>query len=179
MGEIYHLYSEVEKMQQQNELYQQTIEQLRKQTNPLDYIIGSSQAIGHIKSTIAIFANSGLSLLLTGETGVGKEVFANALHQLSSRSASNFVKINCAAIPKDLLESELFGYEGGAFTGAKKGGKIGKFELADGGTLLLEKCPFRSSPNFCGFCRKKKLNVSVVSHLSKSMSALSAVQTRT
>ena len=138
MGEIYHLYSEVEKMQQQNELYQQTIEQLRKQTNPLDYIIGSSQAIGHIKSTIAIFANSGLSLLLTGETGVGKEVFANALHQLSSRSASNFVKINCAAIPKDLLESELFGYEGGAFTGAKKGGKIGKFELADGGTLLLD-----------------------------------------
>ena len=111
MGEIYHLYSEVEKMQQQNELYQQTIEQLRKQTNPLDYIIGSSQAIGHIKSTIAIFANSGLSLLLTGETGVGKEVFANALHQLSSRSASNFVKINCAAIPKDLLESELFGHD--------------------------------------------------------------------
>ena len=61
-----------------------------------------------------------------------------ALHQLSSRSTSNFVKINCAAIPKDLLESELFGYEGGAFTGAKKGGKIGKFELADGGTLLLD-----------------------------------------
>ena len=125
-------------MQQQNELYQQTIEQLRKQTNPLDYIIGTSQAIQQIKSTIAIFANSGLSILLTGETGVGKEVFANALHQLSSRSTSNFVKINCAAIPKDLLESELFGYEGGAFTGAKKGGKIGKFELADGGTLLLD-----------------------------------------
>ena len=138
VGEIYHLYSEVEKMQQQNELYQQTIEQLRKQTNPLDYIIGTSQSIQQIKSTIAIFANSGLSLLLTGETGVGKEVFANALHQLSSRSTSNFVKINCAAIPKDLLESELFGYEGGAFTGAKKGGKIGKFELADGGTLLLD-----------------------------------------
>lgn len=138
VGEIYNLYSEVEKMQQQNELYQQTIEQLRKQTNPLDYIIGTSQAIQQIKSTIAIFANSGLSILLTGETGVGKEVFANALHQLSSRSTSNFVKINCAAIPKDLLESELFGYEGGAFTGAKKGGKIGKFELADGGTLLLD-----------------------------------------
>ncbi|MFR4969911.1 MAG: sigma 54-interacting transcriptional regulator [Lachnospiraceae bacterium] len=138
VGEIYNLYSEVEKMQQQNELYQQTIEQLRKQTNPLDYIIGTSQAIQQIKSTIAIFANSGLSILLTGETGVGKEVFANALHQLSSRSTSNFVKINCAAIQKDLLESELFGYEGGAFTGAKKGGKIGKFELADGGTLLLD-----------------------------------------
>ena len=103
VGEIYNLYSEVEKMQQQNELYQQTIEQLRKQTNPLDYIIGTSQAIQQIKSTIAIFANSGLSILLTGETGVGKEVFANALHQLSSRSTSNFVKINCAAIPKDLL----------------------------------------------------------------------------
>ena len=115
VGEIYNLYSEVEKMQQQNELYQQTIEQLRKQTNPLDYIIGTSQAIQQIKSTIAIFANSGLSILLTGETGVGKEVFANALHQLSSRSTSNFVKINCAAIPKDLLESELFGFTDSLF----------------------------------------------------------------
>ena len=80
-------------MQQQNELYQQTIEQLRKQTNPLDYIIGTSQAIQQIKSTITIFANSGLSILLTGETGVGKEVFANALHQLSSRSTRSTVRL--------------------------------------------------------------------------------------
>ena len=158
MGEIYHLYSEVEKMRQQNELYQQTIEQLRKQTNPLDYIIGSSQAIGHIKSTIAIFANSGLSLLLTGETGVGKEVFANALHQLSSRSASNFVKINCAAIPKDLLESELFGYEGGAFTAPKRAAKSASLNWPMEVLcfwMKSEKCPFRSSPNFCGSAGKR------------------------
>lgn len=87
VGEIYNLYSEVEKMQQQNELYQQTIEQLRKQTNPLDYIIGTSQAIQQIKSTIAIFANSGLSILLTGETGVGKEVFAPT-HCISSAAGA-------------------------------------------------------------------------------------------
>ena len=139
VGEIYNLYSEVEKLQQQNELYQQTIEQLRKQTNPLDYIIGTSQAIQQIKSTIAIFANSGLSILLTGETGVGKEVFANALHQLSSRSTSNLSRSTVRLFQRIFLKSELFRLTKAAlFTGAKKGGKIGKFELADGGTLLLD-----------------------------------------
>lgn len=107
MGEIYHLYSEVEKMQQQNELYP-TDHRAAAQTDQsaglyYRFFAGyRSYQIYH-----CYFSNSGLSLLLTGETGVGKEVFANALHQLSSRSASNFVKVNCAAIPKDLLESEL------------------------------------------------------------------------
>jgi transcriptional regulator with PAS, ATPase and Fis domain len=77
-------------------------------------------------------------MLLTGETGVGKELVAKAIHHLSSRVLNNYVKINCAAIPASLLESELFGYVAGAFTGAIRGGKIGKFELANNGTLLLD-----------------------------------------
>lgn len=67
-----------------------------------------------------------------------RSFFAHAIHMESERVYGNFIKLNCAAIPRDLLESELFGYEGGAFTGAKKEGKIGKFELADGGTIFLD-----------------------------------------
>jgi transcriptional regulator with PAS, ATPase and Fis domain len=91
-----------------------------------------------IKETIQRFAESDLTFLITGDTGTGKEVFANAIHELSKRRNKNFVKINCAAIPKDLLESELFGYEPGSFSGALKEGKVGKFEHANGGTLLLD-----------------------------------------
>ena len=77
-------------------------------------------------------------VLLTGETGTGKEVFANAIHNNGEQREKPMVSINCAAIPNELLVSELFGYEEGAFTGAKKGGKKGKFELASGGTLFLD-----------------------------------------
>jgi transcriptional regulator with PAS, ATPase and Fis domain len=78
------------------------------------------------------------NVLLIGESGTGKELFAHAIHKESERTYGNFVKVNCAAIPAELLESELFGYEKGAFTGANKEGKIGKFELADGGTIFLD-----------------------------------------
>lgn len=78
------------------------------------------------------------NVLITGETGTGKELFARAIHTASSRYNSPFVPINCATFPRDLIESELFGYEEGAFTGAKKGGKMGKFEVANGGTIFLD-----------------------------------------
>ena len=136
ISDISHLYSELEKVRKENEQYREKLRQL--QSTPLDRIIGTSSAITDIKNTISDFACSNLTILLTGETGTGKEVFARAIHELSNRSMNNYIKINCAAIPKDLLESELFGYEEGAFTGAKKAGKIGKFELADNGTLLLD-----------------------------------------
>lgn len=77
-------------------------------------------------------------MLITGKSGTGKEVFAGAIHNLSSRRDNAFIRLNCAAIPDSLLESELFGYEGGAFTGALRGGKIGDFEAANGGTLFLD-----------------------------------------
>lgn len=79
-----------------------------------------------------------LSILLLGESGTGKELFARAIHEASPRHRNPFIAINCAAIPEQLLEAELFGYEEGAFTGAVKGGRLGKFELADGGTLFLD-----------------------------------------
>ncbi|MDR1489513.1 MAG: sigma 54-interacting transcriptional regulator [Desulfovibrio sp.] len=84
------------------------------------------------------FASSDLPIMLSGETGVGKEVFANAVHNASDRRNGPFVCINCTSIPAELLESELFGYEEGAFTGGRRGGKKGKFELASGGTLFLD-----------------------------------------
>ena len=83
-------------------------------------------------------ANSSVKVLLEGETGTGKEIFAHAIHNFSSRRNNPFVAINCAAIPLELIESELFGYEEGAFTGARRGGLLGKIELAEGGTLFLD-----------------------------------------
>ena len=86
------------------------------------------------------------TVLLRGETGTGKEMFARAIHEASPRAARMFVPINCAAIPDHLLESELFGYEEGAFSGAAKGGKKGLFEYAAGGTVLLDEVAELSSP---------------------------------
>ncbi|WP_246938755.1 sigma-54 interaction domain-containing protein [Bacillus pinisoli] len=91
-----------------------------------------------LKEKVKSVASSNISVLIRGESGTGKELFAHSIHQLSSRSHKPFIKINCGAIPEHLLESELFGYEEGSFTGAKKGGKKGKFLLADGGTVFLD-----------------------------------------
>ncbi|AND41851.1 MULTISPECIES: sigma-54-dependent Fis family transcriptional regulator [Cytobacillus] len=104
----------------------------------LDDILGNSSQIHSLKEKVKMVAASDISVLIRGESGTGKELFAHSIHQLSNRSHQPFVKINCGAIPEHLLESELFGYEEGAFTGAKKGGKKGKFQLADGGTLFLD-----------------------------------------
>jgi len=101
-------------------------------------IIGESPTIQHAR-TLAMQAAAGDStVLLLGETGTGKELFAQAIHNKSGRKHHPFMAINCGAIPRDLLESELFGYTGGAFTGAVKGGRPGKFELASGGTIFLD-----------------------------------------
>lgn len=101
-------------------------------------IIGHSQVITEVKERAEKVAKSESTILIRGESGTGKEVFAQAIHGSSKRRKGPFVAINCAAIPEALLESELFGYEEGAFTGAKKGGKQGRFELARGGTLFLD-----------------------------------------
>ena len=101
-------------------------------------IIGNSLAIAETKKLAASAAERKSTVLLLGETGTGKELFAQAIHNASNRRDFPFLAINCGAIPKELLESELFGYAEGAFTGAKKGGRPGKFELADQGTLFLD-----------------------------------------
>jgi two-component system response regulator AtoC len=99
--------------------------------------IGNSQSIRNIKKLIKVVSNTALSVIIYGETGVGKEVVARELHQLSNRSKKRFVKVNCAALPSELLESELFGYEKGAFTGATRF-KPGKFEIASDGIIFLD-----------------------------------------
>jgi TyrR family helix-turn-helix protein len=104
----------------------------------LGNIIGSSTTMQDLKKRTKRFASLELPILITGETGTGKELFAKALHAESQRSNKPFLVINCAALPENLLESELFGYADGAFSGAKKGGKPGLFELADGGSLFLD-----------------------------------------
>lgn len=104
----------------------------------LEDIIGTSPEIMELKQRIRRFAPVEETVLISGETGTGKEMLAQSIHNLSHRSQGPFIAINCAALPETLLESELFGYEEGAFTGAKKGGKQGLFELAHGGTIFLD-----------------------------------------
>lgn len=103
-----------------------------------DDIIGISSEIENLKRKIRAIAPSQSTVLISGETGTGKELVARAIHALSPRRNGPFIAINCAAIPDTLLESELFGYEEGTFTGAKSGGKAGKFEFANGGTVFLD-----------------------------------------
>ncbi len=100
-------------------------------------IVGSSKAMGRVFEIVRKVADTEASVLLTGESGTGKELVARSIHQQSGRRHAPFIAINCAAIPRDLLESELFGHVKGAFTGAIKD-KTGKFQLADGGTLFLD-----------------------------------------
>lgn len=103
-----------------------------------DDIIGQSLQMERAIGIARMVAATDTRVLLEGESGTGKELFAQAIHNASKKSSGPFVAINCSAIPRELIESELFGYSDGAFTGARKGGKPGKFELADGGTLFLD-----------------------------------------
>jgi PAS domain S-box-containing protein len=103
-----------------------------------EQIIGCSEKMTWLKTVAQKAARSSSTVLILGESGTGKELFAHAVHNASPRRNGPFIKVNCAAIPENLLESELFGYEEGAFTGARKGGKPGKFELANGGTIFLD-----------------------------------------
>jgi len=104
----------------------------------LDSIIGSSCCLNQVKIEAEKASKSTSTVLILGESGTGKELFARAVHFNSNRSKGPFIPINCAAIPEQLLESEFFGYEDGAFTGARRGGKVGKFELANKGTIFLD-----------------------------------------
>ena len=122
-----------------------------------EQIIGRSAALERVLEQVERVAPTGATVLIEGETGTGKELIAHAIHNLSSRCGRPFIKLNCAAIPLDLLESELFGHERGAFTGAIAQ-KIGRFELADKGTLFLDEVgdiPRHCSPNFCAYCRNR------------------------
>jgi PAS domain S-box-containing protein len=132
------LASELKFLESKVELYEAELLNLRSTRYTMNSIIGNSSPITTLKQEALRAASNQFSVLICGESGTGKELFAQAIHHASSRKLYPFVRINCAAIPKDLLESELFGYEQGAFTGAKEDGKPGKFELAHKGTLFLD-----------------------------------------
>ncbi|WP_406242813.1 sigma-54 interaction domain-containing protein [Tissierella carlieri] len=130
--------SKVNSMLNQIEYYQEELRKIRGAKYSIDNIVGNSLEIRKMKDIIINAARSNSTVLIEGETGTGKELVAHSIHDLSMRSSAPFIKVNCAAIPSNLLESEFFGYEEGAFTGAKKGGKEGRFEMAKGGSLFFD-----------------------------------------
>ena len=118
--------------------YDQELRRLRSAQYTFEHIIGNNNRVITNKKLAKNYAKGNAPVLITGETGTGKELFAHAIHLASKKNSGPFIRLNCGAIPEELLESELFGYEEGAFTGAKKGVKIGKFELANHGTIFLD-----------------------------------------
>lgn len=124
-------------------------------------IIGKDPGLKKVLETAKMISNSDAAVLIEGESGTGKEMVAQAIHNNSTRSKRVFLSINCAAIPQSLLESELFGYEGGSFTGARKKGRPGKFELASGGTLLLDEIgemPLNMQASLLRVLQEKEIN---------------------
>jgi transcriptional regulator with PAS, ATPase and Fis domain len=119
-----------------NELRQKVISD--RDENPFSKMVGKSKALQDTIQIASKAAKTDATTLILGESGTGKEICARAIHESSSRKNGPFIPVNCGAIPNSLFESELFGYEGGAFTGAEKNGKAGKIEMADGGTLFLD-----------------------------------------
>lgn len=125
-------------MEKELDFYKKELKKALGSKYNFDNIIGNSPAINKAKMLAKKVSASKSSILLMGDSGTGKELFAHSIHNASPRANYPLIKVNCASIPADLLESELFGYEEGAFTGAKKGGKPGKFELADNSTIFLD-----------------------------------------
>ncbi|MDO5537756.1 MAG: sigma 54-interacting transcriptional regulator [Desulfovibrionaceae bacterium] len=124
-------------------------------------ILGQSDIIVNAVQLAKIAAQSDITTLLLGESGTGKELFAHAIHNGSSRHSGPFVVVNCGALPRDLVQAELFGYESGAFTGAARNGKPGKFELADGGTIFLDEIgemPMEAQTNLLRLIQNREIS---------------------
>ncbi|MFC9598313.1 sigma-54 interaction domain-containing protein [Peribacillus butanolivorans] len=138
VGQFTALSKRVNLLEMELKKYKGDFRERNKASYTFNHIMGKSPALMEVKVQARIAAKSDSNVLILGESGTGKELFAHSIHNESKRAMGVFVKVNCAAIPAELLESELFGYEEGSFTGAKKGGKAGKFEAADGGTIFLD-----------------------------------------
>ena len=132
------LASKMNLLESKVKYYEEELTHLRGARYTFASIVGAGAAISAAKAEAERASRTDSTVLLRGETGTGKELFAHAIHAAGPRRVGPFIKLNCAAVPAELLESELFGYEEGAFTGARRGGKPGKFELAAGGTLFLD-----------------------------------------
>lgn len=161
IADLKKIMDKYEKLKNQYSLLDDDMNILIDNNEILNSIIGEDKKIREIKDLIVKVAKTNATVLITGESGTGKELVANSLHYLSPRANGPFVKINCASIPKDLLESELFGYDDGAFTGAKKGGKAGKIELAHMGSLFLDEIgdmPLEMQAKLLRFLQEKEID---------------------
>ncbi|WP_079527625.1 sigma-54 interaction domain-containing protein [Halobacillus hunanensis] len=139
LSDLNELQTKLHKMNELNDKYKKELDMLKNKSERLDGIVIRSEAMKRIYDTADRIANIDATVFILGETGVGKDILAQHIYSHSLRSKQgDFIKINCGAIPPDLLESELFGYESGAFTGANRKGKPGMFELADQGVLFLD-----------------------------------------
>lgn len=136
--EITELAQKLNLLESKIEHYERELEHLRSSKYTFDHIIGTTHAIEETKRLAVKAAEGNSTVLLLGESGVGKELFAHAIHHASPRRSKAFVRVNCSSIPRELMESELFGYEPWAFTGAGRKGKPGKFELANQGSIFFD-----------------------------------------
>ncbi|MGE5398121.1 MAG: sigma-54 interaction domain-containing protein [Chitinophagales bacterium] len=138
MDEAQGFVQRIKNLDRELEYYKNQIRKLSGAKYSFDSVVGNSITINSVKAQAQQVAKTKVPVLIVGETGTGKELFAHAIHQDSPRRDRPFIRVNCASIPEHLSEAELFGYDEGAFTGARKGGKPGKFELAHGGTIFLD-----------------------------------------
>ncbi|WP_238579083.1 sigma-54-dependent Fis family transcriptional regulator [Neobacillus niacini] len=145
LTQLHEALSKVKKLEKQISYYQNEINEMKGTKYTIFDIAGESSAIQKVKHEANLASKSMSTVLIIGESGTGKELFAQGIHAASGQTGS-FVQVNCAAIPPELLESEFFGYADGAFTGAKKGGMKGKFELAQNGTIFLDEIGDMSLP---------------------------------
>jgi PAS domain S-box-containing protein len=136
--ELNYLKEELNEAKELSEKYYSELKKLRKEQTKMDDIVVQSIEMKNVMDLAIQMGRVNSTVLITGESGVGKEVVAKVIHQSSERASESLIKVNCGAIPDNLLEAELFGYAEGAFTGAKKDGKPGMFELSDEGTLFLD-----------------------------------------
>lgn len=136
--EVGKLARKLSELESKVRIYQKELDSLRMAKYSIDSIVGASRPIKQAKNEALKAAATNLPVFISGESGTGKELFAQSIHNASPRKHKPIIRLNCAAIPSELLEAELFGYEKGAFTGAKTGGKKGKFELAHKGSLFLD-----------------------------------------
>lgn len=138
VDELNNLYKKINNIEKELNLYKDEFKKANRATYELESIVSKSKSMAELKELTKKAAKTNSNILILGESGTGKELFAHSIHNNSKRKNNPFIKVNCGSIPYDLLESELFGYEEGSFTGAKKGGKIGKFKAADTGTIFLD-----------------------------------------
>jgi transcriptional regulator with PAS, ATPase and Fis domain len=158
--EMKKLMNDYKLMEQKIEHYEQKLKSLQSAKYSLDCIIGKSDKTVFLRNRIKKHAENSAPVLITGETGTGKELCAHAIHLCSERKNGPFIKINCSSIPRELFESEIFGYEPGSFTNADKKGRIGKFELANHGTIFLDEIaslPLEMQPKLLRILQEKEI----------------------